>query len=255
MKKRNAELLMLMGVMGMLTGCGNTIPEMTSEQQGLVVEYAVSTVLKYDRNYENRLITVSELAAEEEQLSEEAPDQNAEQNTEIQEQGSELPELSQTTASEGDAPKGTDAEQGADATSIEEFLQTEQLTFRYTGFEVVDQYPERNEEEELFFAMTATEGQKLLVIRFDVENSSGTDADLDMNGMGVRFRLVVDGEEKRTLTTMLLNDLSYYSGTIASGETKELVLVCELPEEKAQTVSELKLVMKNVDNTATISLN
>lgn len=255
MKKRNAELLMLIGVMGLLTGCGNTIPEMTSEQQELVVEYTVGTVLKYDRNYENRLVKVSELEADEELLPEEVPDQNTEQDQEIQEQGSELPELSQTTASEGDVPKGTDAEQGADVTSIEEFLQTEQLTFRYAGFEVVDQYPERNEEEELFFAMTATEGQKLLVIRFDVENSSGTDADLDMNGMGVRFRLIVDGEEKRALTTMLLNDLSYYSGTIASGETKELVLVCELPEEKAQTVSELKLVMKNVDNTATISLN
>lgn len=251
MKKRNAELLMLIGVMGLLTGCGNTIPEMTSEQQELVVEYTVGTVLKYDRNYENRLVKVSELEADEELLPEEVPDRDQE----IQEQGSELPELSQTTASEGDAPKGTDAEQGADVTSIEEFLQTEQLTFRYAGFEVVDQYPERNEEEELFFAMTATEGQKLLVLRFDVENSSGTDADLDMNGMGVRFRLIVDGEEKRALTTMLLNDLSYYSGTIASGETKELVLVCELPEEKAQTVSELKLVMKNVDNTATISLN
>lgn len=242
---------MLIGVMGLLTGCGNTIPEMTSEQQELVVEYTVGTVLKYDRNYENRLVKVSELEADEELLPEEVPDRDQE----IQEQGSELPELSQTTASEGDAPKGTDAEQGADVTSIEEFLQTEQLTFRYAGFEVVDQYPERNEEEELFFAMTATEGQKLLVLRFDVENSSGTDADLDMNGMGVRFRLIVDGEEKRALTTMLLNDLSYYSGTIASAETKELVLVCELPEEKAQTVSELKLVMKNVDNTATISLN
>lgn len=242
---------MLIGVMGLLTGCGNTIPEMTSEQQELVVEYTVGTVLKYDRNYENRLVKVSELEADEELLPEEVPDQDQE----IQEQGSELQEPPQAAAPEGNVIPETDAEQGANVTSIEEFLQTEQLTFRYAGFEVVDQYPERNEEEELFFAMTATEGQKLLVIRFDVENSSGTDADLDMNGMGVRFRLMVDGEEKRALTTMLLNDLSYYSGTIASGETKELVLVCELPEEKAQTVSELKLVMKNVDNTATISLN
>lgn len=245
MKKRNAELLILIGALGLLTGCGNTIPEMTSEQQELVVEYTVGTVLKYDRNYENRLVKVSELEAEEELLSEEAAEQ------EMQEEGTEPVDLSQPAASEGEDA----AETKTNYTSIEEFLQTEQLTFRYTGFEVVDQYPERNEEEELFFVMNATPGQKLLVVRFDVENCSETDTVLDMNQYGVRFKLVVDGEEKNALTTMLLNDLSYYSGTIAQGETQELVLVCELPEEKAQAVSGLKLIMKNVENTATISLN
>lgn len=247
MKKRNAELLILIGALGLLTGCGNTIPEMTSEQQELVVEYTVGTVLKYDRNYENRLVKVSELEAEAELLSEEA----VEQDPEMQEEGSESSSLSQSAASESEDT----AEAKTNYTSIEEFLQTEQLTFRYTGFEVVDQYPERNEEEELFFVMNATPGQKLLVVRFDVENCSETDAVLDMNQYGVRFKLVVDGEEKNALTTMLLNDLSYYSGTIAQGETQELVLVCELPEEKAQAVSGLKLIMKNVENTATISLN
>lgn len=245
MKKRNAELLILIGALGLLTGCGNTIPEMTSEQQELVVEYTVGTVLKYDRNYENRLVKVSELEAEEELLSEEAAEQ------EMQEEGTEPVDLSQPAASEGEDA----AETKTNYTSIEEFLQTEQLTFRYTGFEVVDQYPERNEEEELFFVMNATPGQKLLVVRFDVENCSETDTVLDMNQYGVRFKLVVDGEEKNALTTMLLNDLSYYSGTIAQGETQELVLVCELPEEKAQAVSGLKLIMKNVENTATISLD
>ena len=32
-----------------LVGCGNQIPDMTQEQQALVVEYAAGEILKYDK--------------------------------------------------------------------------------------------------------------------------------------------------------------------------------------------------------------
>ena len=42
-----------------MTGCGNTIPEMTEAEQELVVEYAANTLLKYDKYYERKLIELT----------------------------------------------------------------------------------------------------------------------------------------------------------------------------------------------------
>ena len=53
---------------------------------------------------------------------------------------------------------------------------------------------------------------------------------------------------------MLLNDLAYYNGMLAAGESAELVLICEVPVEQSENISSLALVLKNVDNEATISL-
>ena len=103
--------------------------------------------------------------------------------------------------------------------------------------------------------MNATPGSQLLVLKFLVSNASGEDVELNMNSYGLRFKVSIDGEEKSALTTMLLNDMVYYQGTIASGESKELVLVCEIPTEKSDSISKLELIIKNVENTATISLN
>ena len=71
----------------------------------------------------------------------------------------------------------------------------------------------------------------------------------------MRFKVSVDGVEKNALTTMLLNDLAYYNGVLAPGESAELVLVCEVPVEQSENISSLALVLKSVDNEATISLN
>lgn len=259
MQKGKAKILICIGLVGILTGCGNTIPEMTPEQQELVVEYAVGTVLKYDRNYEKRLLTVAELDAIDKQDPEPDMEQEFTEPLPIQEQDAGQDESAGQSALSGEM-EGQEADlpieaDSTEVVSIEDFLQTESLAFRYQGFETVDRYPEIGEEEELFFAMSATPGQKLLIVRFQVENEGTTDEVLDMNQLGTRFRIAVDGEEKNALTTMLLNDLSYYSGTIAAGESQELVLVCEVPEEKASAISKLELIMKNVENTATISLN
>lgn len=257
MKKGKAKILICIGLVGILTGCGNTIPEMTPEQQELVVEYAVGTVLKYDRNYENRLLPVAEIDAIDKQDSD--MEQKFTEHLPIQEQDAGQDESAGQSAPSGEM-EGQEADPpievgSREVVSIEDFLQTESLAFHYQGFETVDRYPEPSKEEELFFAMSATPGQKLLIVRFQVENKGTTDEILDMNQLGTRFRIAVDGEEKNALTTMLLNDLSYYSGMIAAGESQELVLVCEVPEEKASTISKLELIMKNVENTATISLN
>ena len=47
---------------------------------------------------------------------------------------------------------------------------------------------------------------------------------------------------------------SPYSGSIAAGETQDLVLVAELQEEKAQSIQSISLLMRNAEEGAYLFL-
>ena len=249
MKRRTISGAAVLLAITFMTGCGNAIPELNDQQQELVVEYAAGMALKYDVNRESKLV---ELTLEQEETDPAPADETPEQEA--------VPD----TEKAGEADTNEDQQQEAlpdvavidntQSTSIEAFLNLDSVTFTYTGCETYDFYPDQNQEE-FYFVMNATQGNKLLVLKFMAENISGTEAVLDMNQSETRYKLMVNGERKNALTTMLLNDLAYYQGTIAPGESVELVLVCEVSSEQAEMTPTLELTMKNVENTATISLN
>lgn len=251
MKKAWIKVLTV-GIAGAcLTGCGSTIPEMTEQQQELVVEYAAGELLKYDRNHVARLVTL-EMDQEEEA---EGID-----SASMAETGNDLAndEVSDKEADEGgvgaDEVTVIDQTEEALPASVDEFLKMDEVKISYTGYEVTDSYPEEMSEEAYFF-MSATENSKLLVLKFQVENLSTQEKDLNFAQSQTRYKIVVDGAEHNALTTMLLNDLAYYQGVLAPQESVELVLVGEVPAEGADQISSLELTMKSVDETATISLN
>ena len=230
-----------------MTGCGNTIPEMTEAEQELVVEYAANTLLKYDKYYERKLI---ELTLEQELADDTAVpavEDTAGETEDKPEEESALKPDSEVTIIDNTG------EAVSQNISVQKFLGLDSVEITYAGNEVCDTYPEQGEE--LFFIMNATEGNKLLVLNFQVKNVSGAETELDIAKSDTRFKIVVDGKQTNALTTMLLNDLAYYKGTLAPDEETELVLVCEVPEAESGNISSLELMMKNVENTATISLD
>ena len=223
------------------TGCGNKIPELSEQEQELVVEYAREVVLKHDRNYQSRLV---DLSLEQENVNEEEPETPSEEEDEASSDAKE------TDGQEVSVTDNTQTE--VQNVTLEEFLKLDDVKFTYNGYELDNFYPQQGEE--LYFIMEATQGSKLLVLKFLAENTSGTEINLDIAKTETRFKIIADGVGKNALTTMLLNDLTYYQGTIAPGENVELVLVCEIPEEQTE-ISTLELTIKSVDDSATISLN
>ena len=70
------------------------------------------------------------------------------------------------------------------------------------------------------------------------------------------FKISINGESpKYILTTMLMNDLSSFIGTIPAGASENLVLVSEIPEEESGSVQTVALLMKNELEDAQLSLN
>ena len=247
---RKLSLVFMMAASLCMTACGSTIPEMTEEQNAQVVEYAAGLLLKYDENYHGRLVEVPE----EEPVEEQPVEEIVEQQPEIPEETEETEAQPEEEVRE-ETPVVDISEEAVVYSSIEEFYGIEGISINYTGYELKDIYPDSNEEE-MFFAMSATEGCKLVVLGFDVANISGQDQNVDMLSLGSKFKVSVNGGTPRyALTTMLTNDLASYMGTITAGASEHLVLVVELPEEDAQSIQTLSLVMKNVSEDATISLN
>ena len=146
------------------------------------------------------------------------------------------------------------AEEEQQASTIEEFYGIEGIGFQYTGYELRNEYPEITEGSmELAFAMEATGGMKLLVMRFQAIKLNGAETELNMMNYGTRIRVAVNGESpKSALSTMLLNDLQTYKGIIGPEGPVELVAVIEVPD--GTNVENLSIILRNDSDSATLNL-
>ena len=136
--------------------------------------------------------------------------------------------------------------------TIEEFYGIQGITFQYTGYELADSYPSGTEEE-VFFAMDATEGMQLLVLKFTASNGSQADQTLNMLEHGARFRISVNGGSgENALSTMLLNDLQTYNNVIPAGSDVELVSIVEVPQ--SITVETIDFTLRGETGSSVINL-
>ena len=224
------------------------MPDLTEEETEIISEYAAGVLLKYDRVHGGRLMSEAEYEMEENKKAErEAAASAAEQQNE-EENAAEESAASDTEV--------VDVSQDAEVvvpSTIEEYYDIQDITFQYTGYELTDSYPSDSEEDNVFFAMDATEGMQLLVLKFTATNVSSADQTLDMIGYGVRFKVSVNGGSgENVLSTMLLNDMQNYKGVISAGTGTELVSIVEVPQ--ATTVESIDFILRGDAGNSVINL-
>ncbi len=254
MKKGKSIVIVLLTAASLLmTACDASIPsipEMTEEENAQVVEYAAGLLLKYDTNYHSRLVDNTE-QEETEVLNEVSEPENKEVvNTEVANTEEQVSQ--EEISTENNNNETTVIEKSK---SIEEFYGMNGVEIKYTGFELKDAYPD-NDTEEMYFAIRASQGCKFIVLNFDMQNISQEDVNIDMVTAGAKFKISINNEGARyALTTMLEDDLGSYIGTIAAGEVKHLVLIAELPNETAESISSVSIIMRNVSGDTNTLLN
>lgn len=214
-----------------LTGCGLSVPELSEEESAQVSEYASGLLLKYDKNYSNRLVEEEEVPVAqpvEEVIEEKKEDTGVPEGTEVQD----------NTGGQADAAaKNVESD-------VQAYLGIEGYQIQYTGYEVKERYPDQGDAE-LYMAMGATPDHKLLVLKFDATNLGDSDSELDTLSQNVRYKIAVNGgEDTYTLTTMLIDDLSTYKGMIPAGGTQQLVLVSQIPSSMEGQIETITLKMK-----------
>ncbi len=255
-----------------LAGCAS-IPAMTTEQEEMVSEYAVSLLLKYDSENHTRLVsTESYLNAYEtaKKIHDDAEkkyydaiaEEEAKRKAEAEEQNALNDSYRESTKQEtivimdeNENHKFSDGTGGAavvDAETIESFLGLSGFLVQYAGYDIMESYPE--DLGELYFAIDATKGNDLLIVYFNVTNTSALNQTLNIYDLNPIFKLSVNGEKySSTFKTFVLeDDLSMYVGDFNSGEMKRLVLVTEVKD--ATTISNLGLRISLGDDSLTKSL-
>lgn len=251
MSKKIVSAFIIIGMIVCLTGCSNQIPDLSEEDQNLVSEYAAQLLLKYDKNYSPRLMTeemVSENAAEEAAKEKNITEEVVEPTSDHVVVNSENVVSDNKTQTE----EVTSLISGAQKMDLAKFLGLESLSISYIDSKTYDVYPE-NENEIL--TVNAEPGTKIVVSRFAITNTSSADVMCDMLNKDVTYELTFDGEQKyKVLTTMLMDDFTTYSDTILANETKELVLLTEVPEEVAQ-IDRLFLLLKYQDQSVVVDVN
>lgn len=250
MKKAKVICAAALSGVFVLTGCGSTIPDMTREQNKMVAEYAAELLLKYDKNYVSRVVDTTEYHKEEQRKAEE--ERKAKEAAAAEQAKKEAEEAA---ALEAENSGGKAQAMEPTVTSIEEFYQLQGVSVQYGGYGVYDSYPEQVEGEDLFFSLSATAGNKLLVLFFDVTNVSGDGTELNMLDISPKFRLSVNGSaNKVAMLSSLPEELATYKGMIGAGETVRTVIVVEIPAQDAEAVNSLTLTVRGNAGSAQVPL-
>lgn len=220
MKKANVLLCGVAAAL-LMTGCGE-MPELTQSETDLISEYAVGVLVKNGTLQGSRLVDLSELEEEEEEPETEEPmeEETEEESEEDVEEPAEVVDVSQD-----------EEEAQLMVSSVEEYYGIPNIMISYMGCEIADSYPPEEEGAVPFFSMEASPGKQLLVLKFNAQNISGEDQQMNMLGYGATFRVSVNGEaSKGALATMLVNDMQTYDDIIPANSTVEMVSIVEVPQ-------------------------
>ena len=226
-----------------MTACGNQIPDLTEDESQRVGEYAAVTLLKYDANNRSRLVDPDVVIARLEKDAAKEAGRQEQTPTEEQPGGTGASEVEMPTAQEDIT------------TSLEDFFGLAAgVTLTYQDYQIADSYPEDGSSD-AYFALDASAGKKLLVLRFALTNGTAQEENVDFLSTASRYIITVNNSIRgNALTTMLSNDMSTYAETLQPGETQDLVLLLEVNEDVASAVQSISLHLKNASNEYTIQL-
>lgn len=255
--KKTLLLALTLSICTALSGCGAMVdmPELSEEQTELVTEYAAGLMLKYDTKYSSKLMTEEDLEKEEAKEEEERAKQEAYKEAaaaylakkEIAD--NKAKEEKESSSSEGSS-SGVSSNPSID--NIASFYGIDGFSVSYSGYEICDSYPHSGSD--MLMAMEATPGKSLLVLKFNVANTSGGSANFDMFYRSPNFYVSVDGGKNiHNQATLLLDDMAAFAGEMSAGDSKEMVLIFEVDESIA-SVGSMTLTANNNGEKGTMVL-
>ena len=257
-------VLLSAALMSSFCGCGMFASlDLTEEESGLIAEYAAGLLKKYNRNG-SRLMNPDYLKENEQptESPEEVPEEVPEEETPESEQDpANVPEgmtFDDLSAQEGEDEMGVEDLSGEDvvlsAGSIADCLGLDGVNVTYLNYDVCDAYPDQPDDSWLI-SMSAREGKKLIVTRFELKNDSDEQRSCDILNAGKQYRLIVNKEKRINETvTVLMDSFSQFNTTLDPGKSEEAVLIFELDSALCENIHSLDLVIRDSMGTETFQL-
>lgn len=218
----------------LLGGCGEEPYDLTENEKNVIVNYSAHVVTKYNAYQKEGLTYVW---PEEEEETETLAEQTAEPETpEAQGTDTQTPDAAAETAAPVNA--------AASATFSELFGGgTAELQFSYVGARLDSSYMERD-----YFAMYPDAGNYYVILGIDVTNTAAAPVNLDNLSKKPEFSVVVNGAVRSPAEmTLLDSDFSTFQGMLMAGETREMVLIFQVPDTVA-SLDTLELYVQLEEN-------
>lgn len=238
--KRAIAILLAIVVTIQITGCGLvSVNHVSEEDEKLVAEYAAGLLLKYENGHSYGLTKVKDnepLEPEPEIINEEP----VYEETVVPEPETSVSDIPDHIFVESDEPETVVSENITDNRSIADAMGIQGFDISYAGYEICDAYPEN--EQDMYFALTAADEMELIVLHYNVTNTSGEDAEFNTLYNTTKVRLILNGTDRiNQQMTMLLNDLKSFEEVIGSGTTVDSVVIFEV--EKNYPISTMDLLL------------
>ncbi|MBQ7944690.1 MAG: DUF5067 domain-containing protein [Lachnospiraceae bacterium] len=271
--KKGKLLGMIAMVALLLTGCVDNMPDMTKEQSELVAEYAAGLLLKYSPNYEYGLADDEALVEEETLIEESSIEESSNEETSTE----EAAEKESSKEEESSVTTEIDIHVGADKTEpdvkyipinstetvvlqenpyeveLADVIEATDLGIRYTYYEICNEYP--NGSSNSGFTVQPQKGKKLLVIHFKLENKSNEALACDLFDSGIRMKVNLNEQGfEKTMSTLLMNDITTYIEDVKAGESTDVVTVMEVDAATEEEITSLNLLMECGANRSALQL-
>ena len=220
----------------LLTGCGAV--ELTDRESDLIAEYAATVLLKHSATYQPKL-----------------QDYVVEVETTTISSTLPSPDLSETQSGQtGQNKPNASVSTEAPAKSLPEALGIAQHGFgiEYAGYEVVQKYTDARPPQ--LSIQVKDSNQRYLVLKFQITNQSEEEKECDILSKKRSYRCRVNDTERfGSQMTMLLDDLSTFKETFSAKETKQAVLIFQIPEKYEGDITGLSLTVKGDEESNTYS--
>lgn len=238
----------------LLVGCGEVI-DLTEEETQLIAEYAAELLLKYDINYVDRIDEGNEKA---EEMSSEALESTVEGEVTTEQVTSEVSTTESVTTEQqtsDESTEQTDSEEMTDNDSSgvtdDKLVGTEsdiaviagidgaKITFR--DYSIVDMYPATDEQGE-FIYLEASEGYQLLVLQFDVVNTTSEVVSVSLLDKKLDYRIVCNGTKAANpMLTILMDDLGTLETNVEPNISQEAVLIFQISDGMQESLETMDL--------------
>lgn len=234
---RKRKLCMVLIFSFLLTGCSGR--ELTKAESGQVAEYMAYTLLKY--NDDPGILSVkTPVSSEPVKVSVKLETPNEQDKTPVPSQ----------TVTPSKNPVHTETV-GHVANAGEIFGDSAlNVSIHNGGF----YHSYSGSENDRVFSLTAASGKKLLILNVTLENTKDSSVRLDTSNAVIEYRL--NGEsDRKSLTTLLENDIHFVRTTLDSEKRTKAVLVFEVPKDYQNSdVKEVKMVKGKSGTTVTIPI-
>ncbi len=200
----------------LLGGCGEEPYTLTEQEEALIVDYSAHIVTKYNTYQKEGLSYV--WPEETEEAGTELTEEPVEESTE----GIGVEPGTQAPVPDGAAENGDTAYVPA---TLTELFGGSGVELDYVGARLESSYV-----KSAYYAQYPDAGKQYLVLGIDITNTGTVPVKLDYVTDTTEFQATLNDEVTSSAEiTILTEDFSTFEGTLAAGETRETVLLFQVP--------------------------